>query len=80
MVHRRVHVGLRQLRVVVDNIKPLTFPILVGVDELVLEVLLVNAFTHLDTCSTDYVREILVGLRLHLEEFPEQCLAGLDPQ
>jgi hypothetical protein len=43
---------LRQLRVVVDDVEPFQLPILVGVDELVREVLLGGVFAHLDAGSS----------------------------
>jgi hypothetical protein len=53
---------------------------LVGVDELVREVLLGGVLSHLDACSTDYSRVAGVRLRLHPEKLPEQDPVGLDPQ
>jgi hypothetical protein len=53
---------------------------LVGVDELVREVLLGRVLPHLDACSTDYSWVAGTWLRLHPEELPEQYLVGLDPQ
>jgi hypothetical protein len=53
---------------------------MVGVDELVREVLLGGVLPHLDPCSTDYSRVVGARLRLHPEELPEQDPVGLDPQ
>jgi hypothetical protein len=71
---------LRQLRVVVGDVKPLRLPILVRFDELVHQVLVGCVFSHLDACSTDYSWVVGARLRLQAEEFPEQDPAGLDPQ
>jgi hypothetical protein len=55
-------------------------PVLVGVNELVREVLLGSVLPHLDSCSTNYSRVAGARLRLHPEELPEQDPVGLDPQ
>jgi hypothetical protein len=52
---------------------------LVGVDELVREVLLGGVFPHLDSRSSDYPRVAGARLRLHPKELPEQDPVGLDP-
>jgi hypothetical protein len=72
--------GLRQSRVVVRDIEPLGLPVLVGVYELVREVLLGGILPHLDPCPSDYPRVAGARLRLHPEELPEQVPMGLDPQ
>jgi hypothetical protein len=71
---------LQQLRVVVGDVEPLRLPILVGIDQLVLEVLLRDVLPHLDPGSPHYSGIVGAGLGLHSEEFPEQDLMGLDPQ
>jgi hypothetical protein len=53
---------------------------LVGVDELVREVLLGGVLPHLDSRSSDYPRVAGAWLRLHPEELPEQDPMRLDPQ
>jgi hypothetical protein len=53
---------------------------LVGIYQLVGEVLLGGVLPHLDPRSSDYSRITGAGLRLHPEEFPEQDPMGLDPQ
>jgi hypothetical protein len=53
---------------------------LVGVDELVREVLLGGVLPHLDSRSSDYQRVAGAWLQLHSEELPEQDPMGLDPQ
>jgi hypothetical protein len=58
--------------VVVGDVKPLRLPILVGVDELVREVLLRGVFSHLDPGSPHYSRIVGAGLGLHSEEFSKQ--------
>jgi hypothetical protein len=45
---------LRQFRVVVGDVEPLRLPVLVGIDELVRQVLLGGVFAHLDAGSSDY--------------------------
>jgi hypothetical protein len=70
---------LRQLRVVVCDIKPLGLPVLVRVDELVRQVLVGRVFSHLDASPSDYSWVAGAGLWLHTEEFPEQDPVGLDP-
>jgi hypothetical protein len=66
--------------VVVGDIEPLRLPILVGIDELVREVLLPVVLPHLDPSSPHYSEIVGAGLGLHPEEFPEQDPMGLDPQ
>jgi hypothetical protein len=66
--------------VVVGHIEPLRLLILIGINELVREVLLRGVCPHLDPCSFDYSGIAGAGLRLHPEEFPEQDPMGLDPQ
>jgi hypothetical protein len=64
---------------VVGDVEPLRLPILVGVDQLVGEVLLSGVFSHLDPGSP-YLGIVGARLGLHLEEFPEKYPVGLDPQ
>jgi hypothetical protein len=71
---------LRQLRVVVRDVEPLRFPILVGINQLVGEVLLCGVLPHLDPSSPHYSGTTGAGLGLHPEELPEQDPMGLDPQ
>jgi hypothetical protein len=66
--------------VVVGDVEPLCFPILVGVDQLVGEVLLRDVLPHLDPGSPHYSGIVGAGLGLHSEEFVEQDPMGLDPQ
>jgi hypothetical protein len=66
--------------VVVRDVEPPRLPILVGVDELVREVLLGSILPPLDARSSNYSRVAGARLRLHLEELPEQDPVGLDPQ
>jgi hypothetical protein len=66
--------------VVVGHIEPLRFPIPIGINEFVREVLLRGVFPHLDPRSPDYSGIAGAGLRLHPEELPEQDPMGLDPQ
>jgi hypothetical protein len=65
---------------VVRDVEPLCLPVLVGVYQLVREVLLGVVLPHLDSCSSDYPRVAGARLRLHPEELPEQDPMGLDPQ
>jgi hypothetical protein len=66
--------------VVVRDVEPLGLPVLIGIYQLVGEVLLGGVLPHLDPCSSDYPGIAGAGLRLHPEELPEQDLMGLDPQ
>jgi hypothetical protein len=66
--------------VVVCDVEPLDLPVLIGIYRLVGEVLLYRVLPHLDPRSSDYSRIAGAGLRLHLEELPEQDPMGLDPQ
>jgi hypothetical protein len=66
--------------VVVRDVEPLGLPILVGIYQLVGEVLLGGILPHLDPCSSDYSRIAGAGLRLHPEQLPKQDPMGLDPQ
>jgi hypothetical protein len=66
--------------VVVRDIKPLGLPILIGIYQLVGEVLLCRVLPHLDPRSSDYSGIAGAGLRLHPEELPEQDPMGPDPQ
>jgi hypothetical protein len=65
---------------VVRDVEPLGLPILIGVYQLVREVLLGGVLPHMDPHSSDYSRVVGAGLRLHPEELPKQDLMGLDPQ
>jgi hypothetical protein len=65
---------------VVRDVEPLGLPVLVGVDELVREVLLGGVLPHLDSRSSDYPRVAGAWLRLHPEKLPEQDPMGLDPR
>jgi hypothetical protein len=65
--------------VVVGDVEPFRLPILVGVDELVREVLLGGVFAHLDVGSSDYSWIVGARLRLHAEELLKQHPVGLDP-
>jgi hypothetical protein len=65
---------------VVRDVEPLCLPVLIGVYELVREVLLGGVLPHLDPRSSDYPRVAGVGLRLQPEELPEHDPMGLDPQ
>jgi hypothetical protein len=64
----------------VRDVEPLGLPVLVGVYELVREVLLGGVLPHLDPHSSDYPRVAGAGMRFHPEELPEQDPMGLDPQ
>jgi hypothetical protein len=66
--------------VVVRDVEPFGFPILVGIYQLVGEVLLGGVLPHMDPRSSDYSQVAGAGLRLHPEELPEQDPMGLDPQ
>jgi hypothetical protein len=66
--------------VVVRDVELLGFLVLVGIYQLVGEVLLGGVLPHLDPCSSDYSGIVGAGLRLHSEELPEQDPMGLDPQ
>jgi hypothetical protein len=72
--------GLQQLRMVVGDIEPLRLPVLVGVDQLVRQVLLGDVLAHLDVGPFDYSWIVGAQLGIHAEEFPEQYSVGLDPQ
>jgi hypothetical protein len=65
---------------VVVHIEPLLLPILIGVNQLIRQVLVGGIFAHLDAYTTDYLRVICTQFWLHLEELPEQYLVRLDPQ
>jgi hypothetical protein len=53
---------------------------LVGVNQLVRQVLLRDVLAHLDVGPSDYSRVVGARLGLHAEELPEEYLVGLDPQ
>jgi hypothetical protein len=65
---------------VVGDVEPLRFPILIGTDQLVRQVLLGGVFTHLDAGPSNYSRVVGARLGLHTEELLEQHPVGLDPQ
>jgi hypothetical protein len=72
--------GLQQLRVVVGDVEPLRLPILVGVDQLVRQVLLCGVLAHLDACSSNYSGVVGTRLGLHSEKLTEEYPVGFDPQ
>jgi hypothetical protein len=76
----RFPLGFGSTRVVVRDVEPLGLPILIGVYQLVREVLLGGILPHLDPRPSDYPRVAGAGLRLHPKEFPKQNPMGLDPQ
>jgi hypothetical protein len=53
---------------------------LVGVDQLVRQVLLCGVFAHLDTGSSNYSGVVGTQLWLHSEKLPEEYPVGFDPQ
>lgn len=65
------HTWLGQLRWGVVNLKPLGLPILVGIYQVILKVQLLCLLAHLKTSSTDYYREVGVGLWLQSEYLPK---------
>jgi hypothetical protein len=71
--------GLWQLGVVVPNVEPLQLPILIGVNNLIRQVLPGGILAHLYAGATDYSRVVGTWLRLQLEELLEQGPMGLDP-
>jgi hypothetical protein len=71
---------LQQLQVVVGDVEPFLFPILIGIDQLVRQVLLGSVFAHLDAGPSDYSWVVGVRLGLHAKELLEQHPVGLDPQ
>jgi hypothetical protein len=64
---------------VVGDVEPLRLPILVGVDQLVRQVLLRDVLAHLDAGPSDYSGVVSARLGLHAEELPEKYPVGLDP-
>jgi hypothetical protein len=62
----------------VADIEPLSFLVLVRLYQLVRQVLVSGIFTHLDTGTSDYSRVVGVGLRLQPEELAKQNPMGLD--
>jgi hypothetical protein len=66
--------------VVVGDVEPLRLPILVGIDQLVRQVLLRGVLTHLDVGFSEYSGVVGARLGLHAEELPEEYLVGFDPQ
>jgi hypothetical protein len=75
---RLLPAGLRQLWVVVGDIKPFRLPALIGVNEFVRQVLLDDVFMHLNVGSSDYSWVVGARLWLHMEEFLEQYPVGFD--
>jgi hypothetical protein len=65
--------------VVIGDVEPLHFSILIGIHQLVRQVLLGGVFTHLDAVSSDYSWVVVARLRLQVEELSKQNLVGLDP-
>jgi hypothetical protein len=55
----------------VADIEPLSFPVLVRLYQLLHQVLVSSILVHLDASSSDYSRIISVRLRLHPEELAE---------
>jgi hypothetical protein len=55
----------------VADVEPLGFLVLVLLYQLVRQVLVSSAFTHLDSSTSDYSRIIGAGLRLQSEELAE---------
>jgi hypothetical protein len=76
---RRVPTWLQQRRVVVAHVEPPCLPILIGVYQLVGQVLPDGIFTHLHPGSSNYSGAICSWLGLHPEEFGDQDPVGLDP-
>jgi hypothetical protein len=66
--------------VVVGDVELLRLPILVGINQLVGEVLLRGVLPHLDPGSSHYSGIVGAGLGLHPKELPEQDPMGFDPQ
>jgi hypothetical protein len=66
--------------VVVADIKPPRLPVLVGVIELVWQVLADDVFAHLNPGASDNSRVISAWLQLYSEELPKQDPLGFDPQ
>jgi hypothetical protein len=66
--------------VVVGDIKPLLLPILIGVKQLVRQVLFRGVLAHLDAGPSDYSGVVGARLGLHAEEVPEEYPVGLDPK
>jgi hypothetical protein len=57
--------------VVVGDVEPFRLPILVGVNQLVRQVLLGGIFVHLDPDPSDYFWVVGAWLGLHAEELSE---------
>jgi hypothetical protein len=64
--------------VVVDDVEPLGFLVLVRLYQLVRQALVSRIFTHLNTSPSYYSRVVGTRLWLHPEELPEQNPVGLD--
>jgi hypothetical protein len=56
---------------VVADVEPLGFPVLVRLHRLVSQLLVGGVFTHLDAGTSDYSRVVGAGLRLQPEELAE---------
>jgi hypothetical protein len=79
-VLRLLPARLWQLQVVVGDVEPLQLVVLVGVDQLVRQVLLIGVLMHLDVGRFDYLWVVGAQLGLHAEELSEQYPVGIDPQ
>jgi heme A synthase len=66
--------------VVVGDVDPLRFLVLIGVDQLICKVLLGVVFAHLDAGPSDYSWVVGARLGLHAKELSKQHLVWLDPQ
>jgi hypothetical protein len=62
----------------VADVEPLGFPVLVRLYQLVHQVLVGGVFTHLDAGTSDYSQVVGARLRLQPEELVEQNPVGLD--
>lgn len=71
MMFRHIYVELWQLWVIIPNVKPLVFLILVEINQLVIKVQAVYLLAHLDSSSTDHYRVVLIrpatSLKQHLK-------------
>jgi hypothetical protein len=56
---------------VVADVEPLGFPVLVGFYQLVCQVLVHSIFVYLNASSSDYSRIVGAGLWLHSKELAE---------
>jgi hypothetical protein len=64
--------------VVIADIEPFGFLVLVRINELVSQILVGRVFSHLNASPSDYSRVVGAWLRLQIEELPEQDPVGLD--